>query len=509
LLIDGREEQVPADRLSVGDHVVVRPGEKVPVDGLVIEGDSAVDESMITGEPLPVDQGPGAKVTGATINTSGRLVVKATRVGSETTLAQIVRMVETAQGDKAPIQRLADAVSSWFVPAVIVIALLTFIAWYGPAQSGFLFAFKMAIAVLVIACPCALGLATPTAIMVGSSVGLSSGILFKKASVLENISRLQVILLDKTGTLTKGEFAVTDLLTADGVSKADLLSVAVALESVSNHPLAKAVAAYQQSSEFVSLPVKDVKETGGFGLSGTIDNLQVLAGNRRLMVRESISVDDFDQRIDAWAAAGKSVIYVARGGLLLGAIALADTIKDGAVETVARLQQLGLQTIMITGDRKTSADAIAMQLGLSQVEAEVLPEDKLEVVKRYQQKGFFTGMVGDGINDAPALAQADIGIAIGSGTDVAKETGDLVLVKGDIRDVERGIRLGRKTLAKIKQNLFWAFFYNVIGIPIAAGLLYPAFGIILKPEFAGLAMAFSSVSVVTNSLLLKGYARKL
>jgi Cu+-exporting ATPase len=508
LLIDGREEEVSADRLGIGDHVVVRPGEKIPVDGVVIRGDSAVDESMITGEPLPVDKVPGAKVTGATINTGGRLVIKATRVGSETTLAQIVRMVEAAQGDKAPIQRLADAVSSWFVPAVIVIALLTFIAWYGPGQSGFLFAFKMSIAVLVIACPCALGLATPTAIMVGSSVGLSSGILFKNASALENISRLQVLLLDKTGTLTKGEFAVTDLLTADGVSKEELLTVAVALESVSNHPLARAVVAYQQSSELAPLPVKEVKETGGFGLAGTIDNLQVLAGNRRLMARESIPVEAYDQRIDAWAAAGKSVIYVARGGLLLGAIALADTIKDGAVETVARLQQLGLQTIMITGDRKASADAIAMQLGLSQVEAEVLPEDKLEVVKRYQQKGFFTGMVGDGINDAPALAQADIGIAIGSGTDVAKETGDLVLVKGDIRDVERGIRLGRKTLTKIKQNLFWAFFYNVVGIPIAAGLFYPGFGIILKPEFAGLAMAFSSVSVVTNSLLLKGSARK-
>ena len=509
LLIDGREEEVPADRLSIGDHVVVRPGEKVPVDGVVVEGDSAVDESMITGESLPVDKGPGAQVTGATVNTSGRLVVKATRVGSETALAQIVRMVETAQGDKAPIQRLADAISNWFVPAVIVFATLTFVVWYGPAESGFLFAFKMAIAVLVIACPCALGLATPTAIMVGSSVGLSSGILFKKASVLENISRLQVLLLDKTGTLTNGEFAVTDLVTADGVSEDDLLAVAVALESVSNHPLARAVVAYPQSGKYGSVPVKDVEETGGFGLTGTIDNVPVLAGNRRLMEREAVSVEAFDPRLETWAAAGKSVIYVAKGGQLLGAIALADTIKDGAVETIARLQEHGLQTIMITGDRKMSADAIALQLGLSQVEAEVLPEGKLDVVKRYQQKGFFTGMVGDGINDAPALAQADIGIAIGSGTDVAKETGDLVLVKGDIRDVERGLRLGRKTLAKIKQNLFWAFFYNVAGIPIAAGLFYPAFGVILKPEFAGLAMAFSSVSVVTNSLLLKAYARKL
>ena len=392
---------------------------------------------------------------------------------------------------------------------MIVFATLTFVVWYGPAESGFLFAFKMAIAVLVIACPCALGLATPTAIMVGSSVGLSSGILFKKASVLENISRLQVLLLDKTGTLTNGEFAVTDLVTADGVSEDDLLAVAVALESVSNHPLARAVVAYPQSGKYGSVPVKDVEETGGFGLTGTIDNVPVLAGNRRLMEREAVSVEAFDPRLETWAAAGKSVIYVAKGGQLLGAIALADTIKDGAVETIARLQEHGLRTIMITGDRKMSADAIALQLGLSQVEAEVLPEGKLDVVKRYQQKGFFTGMVGDGINDAPALAQADIGIAIGSGTDVAKETGDLVLVKGDIRDVERGLRLGRKTLAKIKQNLFWAFFYNVAGIPIAAGLFYPAFGVILKPEFAGLAMAFSSVSVVTNSLLLKAYARKL
>jgi Cu+-exporting ATPase len=509
LLVDGKEEEVPASQLRVGDRVVVRPGEKIPVDGIVVEGSSAVDEAMVTGESLPVEKIPGAEVTGATINTSGRLVVEATRVGSETVLAQIVRMVEEAQGDKAPIQRLADAVSNWFVPVVVVISIITFITWFSLVDAGFLFAFKMAIAVLVIACPCALGLATPTAIMVGSSVGLSAGILFKKASVLENISRLQVILLDKTGTLTKGEFSVTDLLTADCVSEAELLKFAAAVETSSSHPLARAVVEHAEKKAVAYPSVGDVEEVGGYGLVCNLDGVRLLAGSHRLMERESIDVAAFEDQVNAWAEVGKSVIYVARGGQAMGVLALADTLKEGAAETVSRLKQLGLETVMITGDRRAAAHAVADQLGLDDVEAEVLPGDKLAVVRRYQEQGLLAGMVGDGINDAPALAQADIGIAIGSGTDVAKETGDLVLVKGDIRDVERGIRLGRKTLSKIKQNLFWAFFYNVVGIPIAAGLLYPAFGIVLKPEFAGLAMAFSSVSVVTNSLLLKRYAGKL
>jgi len=509
LLVDGREELVPADRIRVGDRVVVRPGEKIPVDGIVIEGASAVDESMVSGESLPVEKSPGAEVTGATINTSGRLVVEATRVGNATVLAQIVRMVESAQGDKAPIQRLADAVSNWFVPAVIAVALVTFSVWYWPAAAGFLFAFKMAIAVLVIACPCALGLATPTAIMVGSSIGLSAGILFKKASVLENISHLQVLLLDKTGTLTKGEFAVTDLITADGVSTQELLKVAAAVEATSSHPLARAVVRHAEKNAIRYPTVSEVEEVGGHGLVCSIDGAQILAGNHRLMERKQVAVEAFESQVNACAAVGKSVIYNARDGQAMGVLALADTLKDGAAETIARLRQLGLKTVMITGDRQAAALAVAGQLGLDEVEAEVLPGEKLAVVRRHQEQGFFTGMVGDGINDAPALAQADIGIAIGSGSDVAKETGDLVLVKGDIRDVERGIRLGRKTLAKVKQNLFWAFFYNVIGIPIAAGVLYPAFGIVLKPEFAGLAMAFSSVSVVSNSLLLKRYARRL
>ena len=509
LLVDGRETEVPTSQIRVGDRVIVRPGERIPVDGIVIEGDSAVDEAMVTGESLPVEKGPGSEVTGATINASGRLIVEATRVGNETVLAQIVRMVENAQGDKAPIQRLADAVSSWFVPAVVAVAMATFAVWYWSAAAGFLFAFKMAIAVLVIACPCALGLATPTAIMVGSSIGLSAGILFKKASVLENISHLQVLLLDKTGTLTRGEFGVTDLLAVDGVSKEELLKVAAAAEAASSHPLARAVVRHAEKNAVIYPAVSEVEEVGGHGLVCTIDGSQVLAGSHRLMEREHVAVDAFDLQVNSWVAIGKSVIYIARNGQAMGVLALADTLKEGAAETVARLRQLGLRTVMITGDRQAAAHAVAGQLGLDEVEAEVLPGDKLAVVRRYQEQGFFTGMVGDGINDAPALAQADIGIAIGSGSDVAKETGDLVLVKGDIRDVERGIRLGRRTLSKVKQNLFWAFFYNVIGIPIAAGVLYPAFGVVLKPEFAGLAMAFSSVSVVTNSLLLKRYASRL
>ena len=509
LLEAGEEREVTASRLRVGDRVVVRPGEKIPVDGEIESGESAIDESMVTGEAVPVEKGPGDSVTGATLNSTGRLIVRATAVGEETVLAQIVRMVEEAQGDKAPIQRLADAVSNWFVPAVVAIAAVTFVAWRLAVGQEFLFSFKMAIAVLVIACPCALGLATPTAIMVGSSVGLGAGILFKRASVLENISRLDILLLDKTGTLTKGEFSVTDLVPAGGVDERELLRLAAAAESASSHPLARAVVRHAKESGIGIPEVEAVEEVGGHGLLCTVDGRRVLAGNRRLMERENVPADALDSMAEELLAGGKSLVYVAREGRLAGVVALADTLKEGAAETVGRLRRLGLRTVMITGDRREAARAVAEQVGVDAVEAEVLPGDKQKVVRRYQEEGYSVGMVGDGINDAPALAQANIGIAIGSGTDVAKETGDIILVKGDIRDVERGIRLGRKTLAKIKQNLFWAFFYNVVGIPVAAGLLYPAFGIVLKPEFAGLAMAFSSVSVVTNSLLLKRYAQKL
>jgi Cu+-exporting ATPase len=412
-------------------------------------------------------------------------------------------MVAVAQADRAPIQRLADAVAGWFVPAVLVIAALTFAAWYVVADASFLFAFKLAIAVLVIACPCALGLATPTAIMVGSAVALGRGILFKRASALENVAKLDLVLFDKTGTLTRGQFAVTDLLPVPGVSREALLRVAAAAESASNHPLARAIAAEAGSQGLELHAVSAVEEIGGQGVRCQANGKIVLAGSLRLMVEEGVATDLLKGDLDILAEAGKSTVLVAVDGKLLGAVALADTLKDHASEVIARLKQMGLQTVMISGDRRPAALAVAGQLGIDTVEAEVLPADKLAVVKSYQQRGKCVGMVGDGINDAPALAQADIGIAIGSGTDVAKETGDIILVRADLLDVVRSIELGRRTLSKVKQNLFWAFIYNVVGIPIAAGLLYPVFGLVLKPEFAGLAMAFSSVSVVTNSLLLK------
>ena len=509
VLVDGREREIVTGQIKVGDRLLVRPGEKVPVDGRIIEGSSAVDESMLSGESLPVEKGPGDPVTGATLNSTGRLVVEAVRVGHETVLAQIVRMVEDAQADKAPIQRLADRVSGWFVPTVVVIAIITFSAWFLLAGAGFLFAFKVAVAVLVIACPCALGLATPTAIMVGSAVGLNAGILFKKASALEQIARLQVMLIDKTGTLTRGAFSVVDQRQAEQIDAAELVKVAVALESASSHPLARAVVRHARACGVDGETAQETRESGGLGLSGRLNGDLVLAGNRRFMEQEHVSVSAFDDWTHERGAQGQSVIYVARNGEALGVLALADTLKDGAVETVAGLRQLGIKTVMLTGDREVAAQAVARQLALDGFEAEILPGDKQSVVRHYQEQGLRVGMVGDGINDAPALAQADVGIAIGSGTDVAKETGDLVLVRGDVSDVERAVRLGRKTLAKVRQNLFWAFFYNVIGIPVAAGLLYPAFGILLKPEFAGLAMALSSVSVVTNSLLLKRVARQL
>ena len=509
VMVEGEEREVPSGQLQVGDRVVVRPGERIPVDGRVLEGRSALDESMVSGESLPVDKAPGDAVTGATINQNGRLLIEATAVGEATVLAQIVRMVEEAQGDKAPIQRVADRVSAVFVPVVCLIALATFGAWYGLAEAQFLFAFKLAIAVLVIACPCALGLATPTAIMVGSAVGLTAGILFKRASVLEQVSRLQVLLLDKTGTLTEGRFVVTDVRPVDGVAEERLLALAAAVESGSAHPLARAVVESARQRQVVIPAAVDLEEIPGLGLRARAEGLWLVAGNPRLLSEQGVDLAPLSAELENLSAAGKSVIMLAGDRQLLGLLALADAVKPAARETVQRLRQLGLTTVMVTGDRRPAAEAVAADLGIDRVEAEVLPGEKLQLVQRYQAKGERVGMVGDGINDAPALAQADIGIAIGSGTDVAKETGDIVLVKGDIRDVERAIRLGRKTLGKIKQNLFWAFCYNIVGIPIAAGVFYPSLGLILRPEFAGLAMALSSVSVVTSSLLLRRYGRKL
>jgi Cu+-exporting ATPase len=509
LLVDGEEREVPASLVKVGDIVLVRPGETIPVDGVVLEGNSSVDEAMVTGESLPVEKNAGEQVTGATINGRGVLKVRAGRVGEETMLAQIVRMVREAQADKAPIQRFADRVSSVFVPVVILLALITFAAWFGFLHATFLFAFKLAIAVVVIACPCAMGLATPTAIMVGSGVGLARGILIKRGSVLENIARLQAVLLDKTGTLTRGRPALTNLVAAPGVDQLRFLEYLAAAESLSNHPLAQAVHEAAADRGIVPGAVDDYREEGGLGIVCRYGESILRAGNLRLMTEAGIAVAPLAPESERLASEGKSLIYLAVGERLAGLAAFADPLKPSSVTAVADLKKLGLATCMITGDHRDVAAVVARQAGIDSFEAEVLPERKQQVVKEYQAKGLSVGMVGDGINDAPALARADIGIAIGAGADVAKETGEVVLVRNDLMDVVRAIRLGRATLAKVKQNLFWALFYNILGIPVAAGILYYPLGITLRPEFAGLAMAFSSVSVVANSLLLKRVGRRL
>jgi Cu+-exporting ATPase len=508
VLSDGVERRVALSEVKVDDRIVVRPGAKIPVDGILIEGRTSVDESMLTGEPIPVAKEPGDFLTGATVNGSGRLLMQASRVGNETVLASIVRMVAEAQADKAPIQRMADSVANWFVPIVVIIAGLTFSGWI-VAGADFVFAFRMAVAVVVIACPCALGLATPTAIMIGSSIGLQAGILIKKASALENIARLDIMIFDKTGTLTEGDFRVTDAVHAEGLTSSELLHLASSAAQVSHHPLSAALVKRAAAKRLELDSPQDGEEVGGHGIKCSIDGEVILLGNSILMEEQGVSLKGMVVISQELAAEGKSLVFVARSGRLLGVIALRDKPREGAGETITALQQIGIPCVMLTGDRRESAMAAADRLGIERVESEVLPEQKQEIVRKYIDQGYRVGMVGDGINDAPALAQADVGIAIGSGTDVAKEAGDIVLVNGNMRDVVRAVRLGRKTLSKIKQNLFWAFIYNIIGIPIAAGLLYPAFGIYLKPEFAGLAMSLSSVSVVTNSLLLKRFAQRL
>ncbi len=502
LFNNGQELSVPASQVQPGDLLLVRPGEKIPVDGEILEGSSVIDESMISGESLPVSKEPGNHVVGATINHTGRLVVRATHVGEETVLAQIVRLVEEAQVDKAPIQRFADRITNFFVPLVVLLSLITFVVWCFGAGSEFLFAFQMAIAVVVIACPCALGLATPTAIMVGSSVGLERGILFKKASVLEQISKIKVLLLDKTGTLTSGEFRIVEIVCLADLDEKSLLQTAAMLEDGSTHPLARGIVTEAHRRNMNWTVPENIEEVGGYGLRGVVAGNKVSCGSRKLMIDEAVDLSGAVEIEERLVAAGNSLVFIAADSQLKGIIALGDCLKPNAYQAIQRLQAAGLTTVMLTGDRRAAAEMVAKQIGVDHVEAEVLPGQKMQMVKRYQQDGLLVGMVGDGINDAPALAQADIGIAIGSGTDVAKETGELVLVGGDLFDIERAILLGRKTLRKIKQNLFWAFFYNVLGIPLAAGVFYPLFGLYLKPEYAGLVMAFSSVSVVGNSLLL-------
>ncbi len=509
LWLDGVEKDVAASEVRIGDIVLVKPGEKIPVDGEIIEGQASIDESMLTGESIPVDKGVGDSVVGATINRSGSIKVRTGKTGKDTVLAGIIQMVEDAQGVKPPIQRFADTISNYFVPAVVSIAVITFLVWYFGLHTSFVFAFTAAIAVLVIACPCALGLATPTAIMVGSGVGLNRGILFKSAAVLEGIAGLQAVGFDKTGTLTKGTPEVTDIVPYAPYAQTELLRIAAAGESLSLHPLATSVVCKARAEGVRVDEVQDYLEESGYGISCSYAGRRLLVGNAKLLEKNGVDIARAEADFKRLAGAGKTTMFIALDGQAAGLIALADVLKDSAAQAIARLHRLGLKTFMITGDNKKVAEVVGQQVGITEVVAEILPQDKIDIVRKYQSQGLKVGMVGDGINDAPALAQADIGIAIGSGTDVAKETGDVVLVRNDLQDVERAIRLGRKTLAKIKQNLFWALIYNTIGIPVAAGVLYPVTGKLLPPEWAGLAMAFSSVSVVTSSLLLKGYGKKL
>ena len=509
LVSDGVEREVPASIIRVDDIVLVRPGETIPVDGEVTDGSSTVDEAMVTGESMPIQKKPGDNVTGATINKSGVLRIRATRIGEATLLAQIVRMVREAQGDKAPIQRFADAVSAWFVPIVIILSLATFFIWFSALHSDFLTAFRYAITVIVIACPCAMGLATPTAIMVGSGIALGRGILVKKGSALETISRLQVLLLDKTGTLTTGTPLMTDLIPVSrSVDPKKLLECLATAEAHSTHPLAQAAITAADIAGIQPGEAQDFEERGGYGITCTFGGFRLAVGNERLMAEEGIVLTPLINKAGLLTAEGKSLIFVAAGPTLVGMAGFADTLKTNSALAIKEIRNMGIRTCMITGDHDDVARIVAQQAGVDAFEADVLPARKLEIVKEYQQRGMITGMVGDGINDAPALAQAEVGIAIGGGTDVAKETGDIVLMRNDLLDVVRAITIGRATLRKVKQNLFWALVYNILGIPIAAGLLC-RYGITLKPEYAGLAMAFSSVSVVLNSILLKRVAREL
>lgn len=502
ILRDGQPVDVPIEQVKAGDIVVVRPGEKIPVDGLVLNGLTSIDESMLTGESIPVEKKEGDRVFGATMNGHGSIEFRAEKVGSETALAQIIRFVEEAQGSKAPIQDFADWVSSWFVPLVIIIAILTFIGWLA-VGAGITFALLASVSVLVIACPCALGLATPTAIMVATGKGAEHGILIRGGEPLEAANKINTVVFDKTGTLTKGKPEVTEILTISGTEQ-DVLRIAGSLEQGSEHPLAESIVRHAKGKNVTLSKAEGFKAIPGHGVEGCLDGKSYALGNRALMVKRGIALDNADKDMERLESAGKTAMLLSDDTMLLGIIAVADTVKETSKEAVDTLKAMGITAYMITGDNKRTAQAIASTVGITNVLAEVLPEQKAQEVKKLQEQGRRVAMVGDGINDSPALALADLGIAMGNGTDIAMETGGIVLVRNDLRDVVTAIKLSRVTVNKIKQNLFFALFYNIIGIPIAARL-FMHWGIVLRPELAGLAMAFSSVSVVTNSLLLKGF----
>jgi len=508
---DGSELEIPVAHVVRDDIVLVRPGEKVPVDGLLLEGSTAIDESMITGESIPVEKQVDDPVIGASINKTGFFKMRATRLGRDSVLAQIIQLVGEAQGSKAPVQRLADKVAGIFVPVVIAIASLAFGVWWlwGPQiavlpAEPFLFAMMIFIAVMIIACPCALGLATPTAIMVGTGRGAELGILIKGGEILEQAQKIDTVVFDKTGTLTEGQPAVTDLY-APELSETELLALAASLEKGSEHPLGEAVVAAAEQRKVALQTMSDFRALPGFGVQANVNGHRVVLGNRRLMEDAGIDLAPVADTLEKWTGQGKTPMLVQVDGRLGGMIAAADRIKPQAKEAVARLHAKGLKVVMMTGDHRQTAQAVAEELGIDEVLAEVLPGDKAGEVKKLMEQGRFVAMVGDGINDAPALAQAHIGIAMGSGTDIAMEASDITLMTRNLHAVADAIELSRSTLSKIKQNLFWAFFYNILGIPIAAGVLYPVYGILLKPLFAAAAMAFSSVSVVSNSLLLKRF----
>lgn len=500
----GRTLDIPVEQVVIGDIVVVRPGEKIPVDGMVTEGSSSVDESMLTGESLPVEKNPNDKVFGATLNKTGSFEFRATRVGSETALSQIIRLIEDAQGSKAPIQAFADRISSVFVPIVLMISALTFVGWL-LAGAGLSFALMAFTSVIVIACPCALGLATPTSIMVGTGKGAEHGILIKGGEPLEAACKIRAIVFDKTGTLTKGEPAVTDVIGVEISDEKKIMQLAATLEKTSEHPLAEAIVKHAEKESIAVGKGEKFKAIPGHGVEGIVNEKKYYFGNRKLIVDiAGIDISGAEHKIMQLEEAGKTAMILASEKAVLGIVAVADTLKETSLAAIKELSRRGLDLYMMTGDNRRTANAIAKQLGIKNVLAEVLPQDKAAEIKKLQSAGLKVAMVGDGINDAPALTQADLGIAMGSGTDVAMESGGIVMVKNDLRDVATAISLSQETVGKIKQNMFFALFYNVIGIPIAARL-FAFMGIVLKPELAGLAMAFSSVSVVSNSLLLKRF----
>ncbi len=508
---DGKEMDIPVEEVLVGDVIQVRPGEKIPVDGVIVEGSSAVDESMLTGESLPASKKMGDEVIGATINKTGAFKFRATKVGKDTALAQIVKMVQDAQNSKAPIARLADTVSGYFVPIVMILAVWTFVIWFvfGP-QPQFVYALVTSVTVLIIACPCALGLATPMSLMVGIGKGAENGILIRSGEALQTARAIQIVVLDKTGTITKGQPELTDIIISDQliVKDDELLRLASSVEKVSEHPLAQAIVEGAQARKLELAEVKDFEAIPGHGVSAKVEGKNILIGNLKLMNRENIALGSLEEKSKSLADDGKTPMFIALDGKAAGIIAVADTVKEDSAEAIKALQGLGIEVVMITGDNRRTAEAIARKVGVTRVLAEVLPEDKAKNVQQLQAEGKKVAMVGDGINDAPALAQADVGLAIGTGTDVAIEASDITLIKGSLKGVVTAIEVSRATMNNIYQNLVGAFFYNVLGLPIAMGLLFPFFGLLLSPLIAGAAMAFSSVTVVGNANRLRGFKPK-